>query len=440
MVAQNLLTPSLNGRSVMQKRPGTYLALAAVLFGAILSNSGSIEAEDATPEPTAVLNVWTQFGPDGGLSARARVNGGCPEITIDGQALAMTIRSGPFAAFTDTVCEAAVPIDAKQAEIDGTGLALVPAKLDDLSIIGDTGCRIAGKRLQDCSDPTQWTYAAVIKSALANDPDIAIHVGDYIYRESACAVTSFAWCEGAPFGDTTATWEADFFIPSGPYLAGTPWIFLRGNHELCEREGTGWFRYLASGPMPAACSDYSDPYTLTILGKRFLVLDSAAIGDTKTTPELNDEFASQFLELRNMAEPGDWLLTHKPIAGGILDLGNGEQFVTYATIKAVADGRVPDDLAVVISGHIHLGQVLVFEEGTDYPLQIVVGNSGTSLDKGETGTYSGEILGAADIVDHATVMKDFGWLNLKLDGDRFTATFIDLEGEATATLFLPMPR
>ena len=427
----------------MQPMATRRLAITACIAGAMWLATGFIpqtEAQDATPVSPTVLNHWTQFGPDGGLTARARVNGECPTAVIDDEPLPMTVRATPSGTFTDTVCEIPVPLDAKSASINGEDLALVPTSLATVSIIGDTGCRVWKEKVQDCSDPAVWPYKQVLDSAMAISPNLLIHVGDYIYLEDACDPATFAWCKGMTFGDTTKTWEADFFSPSAAALPQVPWVFLRGNHELCDRQGLGWFRYLAPGPMPETCTDFTDPFLMPILGQRFIVMDTAAVGDTKTTPALNSEFASQFLEVRAIADPGDWLLTHKPIAGGLLDLGKGEQFVTYATIRETADGRLPEDLAAVISGHIHLGQVLQFEATSGYPLQIVVGNSGTALDKGVNGVFTGEVLGATGLVEHAINVAEFGWLSIEQDGGQIIATLRDATGAPVTTMYAGKPK
>ena len=90
-------------------------------------------------------------------------------------------------------------------------------------VFGDTGCRIKGKSLQDCSDPAKWPFARIAAEAARLKPDLVIHVGDYLYRESACP-PDFAGCTGTPFGDNWPTWDADFFAPAKPLLVVAPWV------------------------------------------------------------------------------------------------------------------------------------------------------------------------------------------------------------------------
>ena len=81
-------------------------------------------------------------------------------------------------------------------------------------------------------------------------PDLVIHVGDYLYRESACPPGNQG-CAGSPWGDNWTTWKADFFDPAAPLLAAAPIVLVRGNHEDCKRAGPGWTRL--QGPTAFDC-------------------------------------------------------------------------------------------------------------------------------------------------------------------------------------------
>jgi hypothetical protein len=64
-------------------------------------------------------------------------------------------------------------------------------------------------KFQDCNDPSQWPFGAVSSAAAVSKPDLVIHVGDYLYRESSCPAGDRG-CTGSPFGDDWAAWKADF--------------------------------------------------------------------------------------------------------------------------------------------------------------------------------------------------------------------------------------
>jgi len=382
--------------------------------------------------------VWTQVGVDGVLLARAVVAGDCPAIILDGQERPMSVRTGPTGnAFADTVCEAAIPAATSRATIGPRALALLPDRLDNLAVVGDTGCRVSQwEPLQDCDDPADWPLRAIAGDIAAAKPHLIVHVGDYIYRESACPPGEPA-CAGSPWGDNQATWQADVFDPLANLLPAAPWIFLRGNHESCSREGIGWFRYFDPGPTPATCRRFTDPYAIDLPGlPRLIVMDTAEAGDTKTTPELDAAFASQLATVESLAEPGSWLLTHKPIAGGILDLDGREQVVTNATFAAVAGGGLPEGLALVLAGHIHLAEALLFTENAGRPTQLISGHGGTELDRGVDGTYDGAVLQDPEL-KVGLVATDFGWMALEVEPDRITATALGVDDRELFVVHLP---
>ncbi|MFM9106532.1 MAG: metallophosphoesterase, partial [Chloroflexota bacterium] len=338
---------------------------AIVCLLALAAAPGLAGAGQATPVAEPPVPAWTQLGADG-LVARTLAAGPCPEIVIDGAAAPMRQRAEPDAAFPMGVCEAAVPAGAASAEIGGQALRLLPATVARIAVVGDTGCRIWQDRIQACNDPAAWPLAEISRQIAAWQPDVILHVGDYVYRESACPEGD-ARCAGSPYGDTGATWMADFFGPMGSSLGAAPWIFLRGNHENCDREGMGWFRHLDTGPMPESCQPFTEPYRLPLAGADVVVMDTAMVGDTQTTPELDAEYARQLGVVGELSGPGTWLLTHKPIAGGILRLDGGERYVSYATMREATGNTLPAGVEVVVSGHIHLAQALLFDADAGRP-------------------------------------------------------------------------
>ena len=50
--------------------------------------------------------------------------------------------------------------------------------------------------------------------------------------------------QGSPMPDIWAAWRDDFFVPASRLMKTAPWLFVRGNHELCSRAGPGWFYLL----------------------------------------------------------------------------------------------------------------------------------------------------------------------------------------------------
>ena len=186
---------------------------------------------------------WLQYGPGDALEARTvTTSATCPGARLDGKSVTMTVRAKADASFP-LVCALSVPAGAKSLVVAGQTMVLPVADPTRILVLGDTGCRIKGTALQACNDPKAWPFAGLAKAAAAQKPDLVLHLGDYLYRESPCPA-NFAGCAGSPYGDNWASWDADFFTPAAPLLAAAPWIVIRGNHEDCYRAGPGFLRLL----------------------------------------------------------------------------------------------------------------------------------------------------------------------------------------------------
>src|SRR5262245_57420867 len=233
----------------------------------------------------------------------------------------------PDAAFPVLVCELPLPAGTKSARITGienVSLPVLTQTLTSVAAFGDTGCRLkAAKRrakadlddeergkFQDCNVPARWPFASLAASVAAAQPDLVIHVGDYLYRESACPPRD-SGCARSPHGDDWPTGKADLFAPAAPALLAAPWIMVRGNHEICSRAGAGYFRLLDPTPAQTAlpCIDLIRHFTVTVADQSFIVLDSSNAADT--CPCDSDPYAAEFPGMR--PPPGSWLLTHRPV-------------------------------------------------------------------------------------------------------------------------------
>ncbi|RAI28252.1 hypothetical protein CH338_29550, partial [Rhodoplanes elegans] len=229
---------------------GRTATVAAVAIAGMLATAAPAAAQGT------IEAAFTVPGPSGAI-ARAVLSGtdACPALVVDGSPQPMPVRArpdaGPQARFPVLVCEAAVPPGATSLTIGDRALPPPPTSLRRLALIGDTGCRLKDKwvpnpadsdhdgpgKFQDCDDPADWPFAAIAARAAGEQPDVVVpdlvvHVGDYIYRESPCPADDKD-CAGSPWGDSWATWKADVFAPAAPLLAAAPWIAMRGNHEIC---------------------------------------------------------------------------------------------------------------------------------------------------------------------------------------------------------------
>ncbi len=90
--------------------------------------------------------------------------------------------------------------------------------------------------------PTSLTgYAAPLKVSVYDTGDLDDE------DEPSLPIGAAYWSqniEGSPNPDKWTNWRDDFFRPAARLLVAAPWLFSRGNHELCSRGGPGWFYLL----------------------------------------------------------------------------------------------------------------------------------------------------------------------------------------------------
>jgi hypothetical protein len=413
------------------------LAAPAVSLTLILAVSPSL-AQSTKLEATYVV-----LGPQGAV-ARAVVADAtrCPAITIDGREQPMNVRATPEPTFPVLVCELQVPAGATSASIENSPLPLPKAELKSIAAFGDTGCRLKaakakgrdhddddGGRFQNCNVPSAWPFAQVAATIAAAKPDLVIHVGDYLYRESECPPRDTG-CARSPYGDDWPTWKADFFAPAAAALRAAPWIMVRGNHEICSRAGAGYFRLLDPTPAQAAnsaftrvfstryaCIDLIPQYTVTFADKSFVVLDSSNAADA--CPCDPARYAAEFSAMR--PKPGTWLLTHRPIWG----FRPKGKTINASLQQALAawNGKLPDGITLALAGHIHVAEVLSFTDRRSP--QFVLGTGGTMLAGKIKGSLTGEKI-AGTTVNYGRADHRFGFAMLAPAAQSgWTATFRD---------------
>src|ERR1019366_2324293 len=267
--------------------------------------------------------AWVAGGEGGHAVARIVVSSAqdCPAIRIDGAMYPMSLRQ-PLPQGLRPACEFAIPLGAKKATVYGQALALPRGNPSRVIAIGDTGCRIKGDELQACNDPQQWPFAQVASQAAQERPDLIIHVGDYLYRETPCPADKQAMCGGTPAGDNWDAWNADFFTPAAKLLAAAPWAFSRGNHEDCNRSWRGWFYYLDPRPWNGTCERHSPPYVIKLGTFQLVMLDSASVSANRLNEEQASLYAKQLASL-HIPATGAWLADHHPFWGVRTDGADG---------------------------------------------------------------------------------------------------------------------
>ncbi len=416
---------------------GTLLISLAPVWAAAQSAT-PIASPVGTESPGALPPAWLEFGSDGRLTARAIVPLSCPPITLDGGDTPMSVRAKATVDFPVVVCEATIPFGVTSATILNQILPLPNGPINRIAIIGDTGCRLDdwGKKYQACNDPASWPFAQVAASVAEWEPDLIIHVGDYLYRESPCPPSGFD-CVGSPHGDNWPTWSADFFAPASSLLASAPWLLMRGNHETCDRNPAGWFIFLDPRSYSDACERFTDPYVAPVNGLTFAVIDSAEAADTKASPEEDAEYARQFDQLARESPAGSWLVTHRPVQG-ILDFNHGDIEVQNAAFEAATGGAMKGGYALVLSGHIHLAEVIASDSDAERPPQVIAGNSGTALDEISLATPTVPDFGDPAI-EEVEVYASFGFLTMEPIGDGWLAVQRDAAGQPLVECVLETP-
>jgi predicted phosphodiesterase len=385
-----------------------------LFFTLVVSSCASKPAQQETPAPSeaaspssATKYAWVELGSDSIPVVRViRTTGSCPDVMVDGTPKPMQARiEMDDPGFPIEVCEARIETAAQSVSIEGKNLKLPIANPKKIVVIGDTGCRIKvaapTPQVQACNDPAKWPFLDVVKTAAAEKPDLVIHVGDYYYRESPCPENS-PGCKGSPSGDHWASWDADFFAPADPLLKAAPWVFVRGNHELCSRGGQGWFKILDPHPYNNACVDVTPAYLIKLGKTELAVLDSA---NADVTPE-------KLTELKLLPMENAWVLTHRPVF---------DPFSKYSSKNSLSDA-----VNLTLAGHIHVFQALT-SDGKHTP-QVIAGNAGTALDNpSEVPTDK-----------HRITLGGFGYLTLvrNKSGDKWKVIEHNAKGKAVLTCTL----
>lgn len=416
-------------------RLGCRLAASALALAALCAPR---TADAQSPRLEAAYVV---LGPQGAVARAVLAQANeCPAISIDGAQQPMSVRALPDAAFPVLVCERMIPAGASSASLENSPLPVPRPALKAIAAFGDTGCRLksaktaakegdtddddARGKFQDCNNPALWPFAQVAQSVADAKPDLVIHVGDYLYRESACPAGD-AGCARSPYGDDWPTWKADFFAPAAPALRAAPWIVVRGNHESCRRAGPGYFRLLDPTPArttpaqsPPPCVDLIPQFTVTLGEQSFIVLDSSNAADA--CPCDPGRYAAQFAAMK--PKSGTWLLTHRPVWG----FGPRRRIVNATLQEALANwsGNLPEGMALALAGHIHVVEVLSFADKRSP--QFVLGTGGTLLaGKIKTNLTGKTIAGRRVAYGRSDHRFGFAMLEPAAGGNGWAATFRD---------------
>lgn len=380
----------------------------------ILSATAAVVAGVLPHTIHAETYQWVQYVA-GGIEARAvTTDATCPKAMIDGAEAAMVVHSAAGENYPVTGCKVGLPAGAKSVSVDGFPLQVPKADPQRILLIGDTGCRIKGKKAQACNDPVKWPFRLMAEVAARQKPDLILHVGDYHYRETPCPEGN-AGCAGSPFGDTWAVWRADFFDPAETLLRAAPWIVTRGNHEECKRGGKGWSRTLEPTAFDAAkgCNGMSEPYTVALPGLTIAVLDVSTAEEEKVDETAAARFKAQFAALADKGPT--WVSLHRPIWSSEETDAGGKAVGDNKTLAAAAFGNIPKNVDALLSGHHH--SFMAFTYDADLPAQLISGHGGDYLDAGTAADPAGFMINNVLIKAGINVAKVFGYAMMEKQPD-----------------------
>ncbi len=306
-----------------------------------------------------------------------------------------------------------------------------------VGIVGDTGCRLKEGTVfstyQDCSDPEQWPYPQVIAKLAAAKPDLIVHVGDYHYREQ-CSPGKPCQKMSPATGYEWSPWQLDFFAPSKKALSTAPWIMARGNHEDCKRAYLGYKKLLVASEWTEECLDFEEPQVIDLDDLAIINLDSASISDfpeisSNTIQLWKKRIDSVEEKLKKIKAKHLWVVTHKPIYG-LVKLGKAYAPTNINLKKYFESSSWASKVELILSGHVHNSQL---STAKDSPLQVVLGNGGTSLENENPPLLQANI-SAVGYTQGKVLEKKFGYVLVRLeDGGKRSIEFHQKDGEQIFT-------
>jgi Calcineurin-like phosphoesterase len=362
----------------------------------------------------------------------------CPAAVVDGASVPMQVRAAPNDKFPVLLCTLTLKANAVTVSVLGETLQAPKPAPERILVLGDTGCRIKGPVVQACNDPAQWPFPQVAAQAAKLKPDLVIHVGDYLYRESACPAGD-ARCAGSPSGDNWTTWAADFFTPGKPLLEAAPWVIARGNHEECSRAGTGFLRLL--GPLAveegAACVEHVAPYAVSLGAHDLIVTDNASAVDccdglmgllckpACTAPaKLVDVYRDDFASLPRLTSRPAWIVGHHPVWGVVESDSGLVACCNVSLMDAEESIGMPANIDLMLAGHIHTFEAINYAGGL--PPQLIVGEGGDKLDHAPL-ELNGRTVGTAKIEDGFS-LPGYGFLLMTKEADHWHVDVFDAAG------------
>ncbi|MCP5420126.1 MAG: metallophosphoesterase [Gammaproteobacteria bacterium] len=439
--------------------------------------------EDKTSLPSIAHYAYSLLAPskEGGVLIYARIvfdsiDVACPLLTGSDHSKVVT-QKRPFTPgaplpninFPVTVCEAVIAENtAYQGDSGDIDLAAVTLSPSEIQVYGDSGCESESHCQGTQSSPY---FELLAKEGAKRKADLILHMGDYNYRGTAgfitettdakgdkhkiwaydagdgtprdrgCGLTSTYYSQNAsnsPRPDNWQSWRYDFFEPTKELLPKAPWVFARGNHELCSRGGPAWFYFmgpgssLKGGVARTQCPDQGDfnnpptnathrivllpPYRLDLHPVQLWIMDSANACDGYADNALTTQYRDQYEQInKSSTNKMAWIVTHRPLWGFVeADFPTLNQTLQAALSKTTA-GQLPASVDLLLAGHLHLFESLTSLGESPLPPQLIVGNSGVRLEAQPSQNDFSITVDGHSIQGHA--LRQYGFLHISLDND-----------------------
>jgi hypothetical protein len=124
--------------------------------------------------------------------------------------------------------------------------------------------------------------------------------------------------------------------------------------------------------------------------------------------------------------PGTVFISHRPV------WGIGGRFTLSRTLQQALKawgGKLPDGIGLALAGHMHVFQILSFDDRRSP--QLIVGTGGTSLDRKIARRLAGKKIGGTT-VRYGRIERAWGFVMLtpRRNGTDWTATFVTSHGKA----------